>query len=144
MPLNTIARLSCLVACVRAAAAAALFGTTEIDLVFPRNDTFAPMPLLPVVFAVQNPPVSKMLWPRLEYGVGPLGHANLSADFHDFDDLTDMPSNDTSAYFVYTGVADRVNTEGNWEFWWRFRAMNCSILHPSGHSPQGPVPFSRP
>ncbi len=27
----------------------------EVDLVFPRNDTYAPGPLMPVVFAIQNP-----------------------------------------------------------------------------------------
>lgn len=28
--------------------------TVELDVVFPRNDTYAPTPIFPVVFAVQN------------------------------------------------------------------------------------------
>lgn len=40
-------------ACVFAAQAAQ-GGTVEVDLIFPRNDTYAPGPFMPVVFAVQN------------------------------------------------------------------------------------------
>ncbi|RAK99290.1 uncharacterized protein BO80DRAFT_426578 [Aspergillus ibericus CBS 121593] len=33
-------------------------GIFEVDLIFPRNETYAPHTLLPVVFALQNPPLA--------------------------------------------------------------------------------------
>lgn len=30
----------------------------EVDLLFPRNETYAPSWLMPIVFAVQNPPLT--------------------------------------------------------------------------------------
>ncbi|KAM0253118.1 hypothetical protein ACHAQJ_007394 [Trichoderma viride] len=35
-------------------------GIFEVDLLFPRNETYAPNPLMPVVFALQNPTLASV------------------------------------------------------------------------------------
>ncbi|KAL4805425.1 hypothetical protein BDV18DRAFT_161080 [Aspergillus unguis] len=95
-----------------ASAVKADIGRTEIDLLFPRNDTYALMPLMPVVFAVQNPPLAEQLYARLKWGVNPLHNANASTEYRDEDKLVDVPSNDTT-YYAYSAVAGRLNTKGN-------------------------------
>ncbi|MDM9186223.1 hypothetical protein QU781_28035, partial [Escherichia coli] len=81
-------------------------GTAEVDLVFPRNDTYAPMPLMPVVFAVQNPPVAGKLYPEILYKVHPVGDLN-ATDYKSV--KMNLPGNDTT-YFTYDGVANLVNS----------------------------------
>ncbi|KAL4812147.1 hypothetical protein BDW67DRAFT_188971 [Aspergillus spinulosporus] len=76
---------------------------TEIDLVFPREGTFAPMHSMPVVFAVQNPSVAKELHATIQYGVRPKG-----GGAHE------------------TVVGNLLNTTGSWEFFWNLYWLNCS------------------
>ncbi|KAK2873818.1 hypothetical protein FQN49_002042 [Arthroderma sp. PD_2] len=84
----------------------------EVDLVFPRNETYAPVPFLPYVFAVQNFHAAKSLFLSFEYtlekipsdnieytpGRRSLQHANFSgSDLHiewDYTDRLRQPGND--------------------------------------------------
>jgi hypothetical protein len=50
-------------ACLWAVDAAA--GVLEVDLVFPRNDTYAPTALFPVIIAFQNARLAPFLIPQL-------------------------------------------------------------------------------
>ncbi|RAH80196.1 hypothetical protein BO86DRAFT_133504 [Aspergillus japonicus CBS 114.51] len=36
-------------------------GVFKVDLIFSRNKTYIPQPLLPIVFALQNPPLASTL-----------------------------------------------------------------------------------
>ncbi|KAL2869880.1 uncharacterized protein BJX67DRAFT_347239 [Aspergillus lucknowensis] len=45
-----------LVAALCHAAATDSISSFEVDLVFPRNDTYTPMVYLPIIFAIQNAP----------------------------------------------------------------------------------------
>ncbi|THC97580.1 hypothetical protein EYZ11_002935 [Aspergillus tanneri] len=47
-------------------------GFGEVDVVFPRNDTFELMPLMPIGFAVQNPVGIEQVYPTLKYMVSSL------------------------------------------------------------------------
>ncbi|KAL5355337.1 hypothetical protein BJX96DRAFT_170579 [Aspergillus floccosus] len=40
---------------------------TEVDLIFPLNETFSPSPLIPIVFAIQDPSLLSSLRPTLRY-----------------------------------------------------------------------------
>jgi hypothetical protein len=42
-------------------------GILEVDLVFPRNDTYAPTDSFPVVFAFQNAQLARYLNPRIDF-----------------------------------------------------------------------------
>ncbi|KAJ6445148.1 Lysine--tRNA ligase [Purpureocillium lavendulum] len=117
--------MACLVAIslLLGLAAADATGNAEVDVVFPRNDTFEPMPLMPVVFAIQNPAAVRQLYPSLHYMVAPLGQPN-RRKFESLD-IRNLPVNETTA-FLYRGVPNLLDTEGMWEFSWELRWINCS------------------
>ncbi|UNI17015.1 hypothetical protein JDV02_003395 [Purpureocillium takamizusanense] len=98
-------------------------GRAEVDVIFPRNDTFEPMPLMPVVFAVQNPGAIGQLYPTLQYWLAPLDSPK-EGGYQDLR-IRDLPPNETTA-FLYRGIANTVNTERMWEFSWHLRWTNCS------------------
>lgn len=107
-----------------ATAASLLTGVSEVDLLFPRNDTYAPMPLMPIVFAVQRPPIVDQLLPQISYSVHPRHLADGEyARYHTID--LSLPSND-STYFIAKGVANLTNVPGSWQFSWALRFYNCS------------------
>ncbi|KAF3392820.1 hypothetical protein F1880_008721 [Penicillium rolfsii] len=111
--------------CLLASWARADSNSTEVDLIFPRNDTFAPMPLMPIVFAVQNPSVAKQVNARIEYGFHPIDRSDETVFGHT-DNLADISTNET-IYFSVSGIGRTFNTTGTWELFWRLRWTNCSI-----------------
>lgn len=101
-------------------------GMTEIDVIFPRNDTFAPMGILPVVFAVRNPQVARLLHPDLRYTIYSIDEPGSEIFYHAMDRVDlNLPSND-STYLWYEGNVGRFLTEGRWVFQWGWQADNCS------------------
>lgn len=121
-----MAWLLCLCLCLLAGWTRANSGHSgEIDLIFPRNDTFAPMALMPVVFAVQNPKAIEELHTYLEYGVYPLDRNGSNALVQD-DLFHSREVGNESIPLIYSGIANTVNTSQTWEFWWRVRYLNCS------------------
>lgn len=78
-------------------------GTAEFDVVFPRNNTFEPMPLMPVIFVAQS----------LEYLVSLL-NGSTNASFEKVG-IGELPANETMA-FLYKGFANLLDTEDMWEF----------------------------
>lgn len=88
----------------------------EIDVIFPRNETFELMPLMPVVFAIQNPVAIDRLYLTLSYGLW-------SADTppHNQTNWTNLaveklPDTESSVSFLLNGIANTLNTENEWEF----------------------------
>ena len=106
--------------------------TVEFDLVFPRNDTFAPAELMLLVFAIQNPKVMEAIpieiqWSIGQFGVGPL-----------FGNIFGTPSwvsyrTDPDPYYIYTWFPYLNGTEGEFALQWFFSSANCSA------SSAGPV-----
>ncbi|KAJ6062908.1 uncharacterized protein N7446_007028 [Penicillium canescens] len=104
-------------------------GLAEIDLVFPRNDTFEPMPLMPIVFAVKNNPAFQQISPSMTYKVGLLHRGKGgNSTFLPLQPLStdDLVDNKTETQFVYFGIANHFNTENTWEFGWSMSWSNCS------------------
>lgn len=66
-----------------------------MDFIFLRNDTFIPMPVMPIVIALQNPSAAKLLLPYLTYGLGPVGDdiLNSSREFSNFGDFEGLSAN---------------------------------------------------
>ncbi|KAJ5852587.1 uncharacterized protein N7529_011972 [Penicillium soppii] len=112
-----------------AAVNATELGLAEIDLVFPRNDTFEPMQLMPIVFAVKNNPAFQQISPSMSYRAGLLhrGKGKNSTFLHlqpiSTDDLVD---NKTETQFVHFGIANQFNTENIWKFGPSMSWSNCS------------------
>ncbi|EAW24043.1 uncharacterized protein NFIA_036150 [Aspergillus fischeri NRRL 181] len=42
-------------------------GVTEVDLIFPRNESYSPSPVTPIIFAIQNPSLLSSLNPEITY-----------------------------------------------------------------------------
>ncbi|ROW04030.1 hypothetical protein VSDG_00884 [Cytospora chrysosperma] len=98
--------------------------TVELDLVFPRDNTYAPTELMPLVFAVQNSQAASSLGLTIDWQIGRIGSAdNLS--FSGFWDLTSTNySSDPYYIFTYTPLLNE--TEGDFKMLWYVYAANCS------------------
>lgn len=103
--------------------------TVEVDLIFPRNDTYAPSAIFPIVFAFQNAALVPSLDPRLDL---------LLWDSTGKELLTDQPylnlqSNNFSGHdptYVYTYVVGLNTTDGaapaSHALSWSLSSTNCS------------------
>ncbi|KAJ5522071.1 hypothetical protein N7527_006186 [Penicillium freii] len=78
-------------------------GFGEVDVIFPRNGTFGPMTITPIVFAIQNPEAIDGLYPYISYGLCPVS-------------------------FIQSSIPTTLNTENEWEFVWQMDYTNCSTL----------------
>jgi hypothetical protein len=99
--------------------------TVEFDLVFPRNDTFAPAELMPLVFAIQNPKAMVAIPIEIQWSIGRVGVGPL------FGDVFTTPSwasysTDPDPYFIYTWFPYLNGTEGEFSLQWLLASGNCS------------------
>ncbi|KAK4243002.1 hypothetical protein C7999DRAFT_45078 [Corynascus novoguineensis] len=101
----------------------------EIDLVFPRNDTYAPtessnnVSWIPVVFAIQNAEMARHL--KLSFDSFVWNNSNMDTFGHADHDLTD--ANYTSEpYFVYHHL--KIDTEGSYSLWSRVYWHKCNKI----------------
>ncbi|KAL4985692.1 hypothetical protein BDW68DRAFT_179459 [Aspergillus falconensis] len=111
-------RLVWLSLCLLASWASAGSSRTEVDLVFPRNETFAPMPLRPIVFTVQNPSVDKQVNARIEYGLHQQAAQMRQTMFGYMDHLADISTNENTCFSV-SGISRTLNATGTWELFWK-------------------------
>lgn len=100
----------------------------ELDLIFPRNDTYAPVPLFPVVFAVQNPSLAITLdalvsWSVNEYGT--LGSQSPHAYEHSINLQWLNGFSPSSPYLATAYIPTVEGIEGIWTFSWTLSSANC-------------------
>lgn len=125
--LSLVGWLACFGTAVNAA------GVLEVDVIFPRNDTYAPMDSFPVVFAVQNPALGKHLDLSINSFIrnGP----NMGESI---DHLTQQLSNDgnfsSQPYFFNRYF--RLDTEGRHELFAQVSWSRCNAS-------SGPVTIDR-
>jgi hypothetical protein len=104
-------------------------GFAEVDLVFPRNGTFGPMTLTPIVFAIQNPAAIDRLYPYITYGLWPVdlppGNQTLDSNLVQ-QHLPNTTDSTSSVAFLEASIANTLNTENDWEFVWKMDWTNCS------------------
>lgn len=101
-------------------------GVVEVDLIFPRNDTFAPSKLTPIVFAIQNPSLVQSLnlvlyWNIEQFGVSSNDSINTSDLFH----LSSINYSSSNPYFLYESTS-HLDAEGVFQFAWTINYSNCS------------------
>ncbi|KAI1375638.1 hypothetical protein F4677DRAFT_421929 [Hypoxylon crocopeplum] len=101
--------------------------TAEVHLIYPRNDTYAPTTLMPIVFAIQNSQLAAPLdlniqWDIYQIGVydGLVASGVLLLTGVDF-------SNNSDPYFKFTSTAKLNVTEAAWMLMWTLSSGNCSI-----------------
>lgn len=115
--------------------------TAEFDVVFPRNDTYAPVAIMPIVFAIQNPalgiPLSLSIhWQLRKAGSSP--SENQILENHAESLLPDDPSTN-NPYLIIRHSRELNNTEGDFFLWWQVYYGSCStpINSTSGLGSQG-------
>ncbi|RMJ22794.1 hypothetical protein PHISP_06332 [Aspergillus sp. HF37] len=101
--------------------------TVEVDLVFPRNDTYAPSAIMPVVFAVQNTDLAGVLIKSLSYTI----FDTLTWSYYGFGgvgtvDLEQSNLSSSDPYFVFDIARELLATEGIWMLQWKVSGLNCS------------------
>ena len=99
----------------------------EVDLIFPRNDTYAPSAIFPIVFAFQNSSLVPSLDPgfdlNIRYG------QNFSKSLGPAIPLkaTNLTNGTTYVYTYVTGIKAEANdTPASYLLSWSFGAGNCS------------------
>ncbi|KAI1735374.1 hypothetical protein F4680DRAFT_435695 [Xylaria scruposa] len=103
--------------------------TLEVDIVFPRNDTYAPVDVFPLVIAIQNNSLSQfldfdmvLLWTIISH----VDNHSTVVDSGSFE--TNPPTSDDQRYLV--SAATKLNsTEGRFSFYWNLAVNNCSIAN---------------
>jgi hypothetical protein len=99
--------------------------TVEVDLVFPRNDTYAPARLIPIVWAFQNSQLAASLDPYIQYSVSK--NTNLSDDIAlSFVDLTLVNFSSSDPYYAHAFLPQLYGLEGQWTLQWTLNMGSCS------------------
>ncbi|KAL2829527.1 hypothetical protein BDW59DRAFT_178476 [Aspergillus cavernicola] len=97
----------------------------EVDLVFPRNETYAPTEWFPVVFAVQNVESAELLNFRIICHLYNQDDRNNS--FTRIQDLRWANWSSADPYLAYQHFSDHFNTEGRWLLKWELRWQSCDV-----------------
>ncbi|KAK1241806.1 hypothetical protein MKX07_007629 [Trichoderma sp. CBMAI-0711] len=104
----------------------------EVDLLIPHNTSYAPSPLMPIVFGVQNPIFSKSLQAVIKWNLwegnnqrspGSIGGGHLDVGTDVFSEP--QPSNDL--LLVSASVNTIAYPEGVWTLAWNLEYTNCSL-----------------
>lgn len=99
--------------------------TVEVDLIFPRNTTYAPSVLMPIVFAIQNSQLAAPLDFNFQWDISPLGVYNGSSSESGILDLTWANFSGSTLYFAHAATSV-LNVEKAWMFGWSLSSGNCS------------------
>jgi hypothetical protein len=124
------------------AAADVATGVVEIDFVFPRNDTYAPTDLMPVVFAVQSPQTALGLDMLIQWSVLRITD-NIGDTRDDFGILPSLefnPYQNNNPFFWVDHIFNTTNIESSWLFTWMLATTNCSSL--SAHFSNSSLDYS--
>lgn len=98
-------------------------GIVEVDLVFPRNESYTPAPLIPIVFAARNAELLPLLSSQLTFEIWP---------YESTEDSTGGSLNlrwanfsGKGVYYAYSGSSFRFDTEGTWMLVWSLDWLGC-------------------
>ncbi|KAB8067107.1 hypothetical protein BDV29DRAFT_186739 [Aspergillus leporis] len=95
----------------------------EVDLVFPRNETYSPAEWFPIVFAVQNPQSAELLNLRISYDIRKDNNRNNQTILtHDLRWANWSSSADPYLAYQYVRA---LNTTGNWSVTWELYWQSC-------------------
>ncbi|KUL82832.1 hypothetical protein ZTR_09217 [Talaromyces verruculosus] len=107
--------------------------TVEVDLVFPRNDTYAPDPLLPIVFAIQHSNYAPYINPSIQFSI--TSDTNVSDGiFSSFMDFSSANLSSSDPYFGWDAISKLNGIDGRWRLAWSLFTNNCST-YPEAVSP---------
>jgi hypothetical protein len=101
-------------------------GVTEVDLIFPRNESYSPSPLTPIVFAIQNPSLLSSLNPEISYYIEQQ-NANTNKSVYISGSIRLSNTNYTTSdpYLLYWSTG-KLDIEGTFALAWELKMNNCS------------------
>ncbi|PTB65179.1 hypothetical protein BBK36DRAFT_1142181 [Trichoderma citrinoviride] len=110
----------------------------EIDLLFPHNATYAPSPLMPIVFAVQNPAVTPIdatikfdLWQgNNKRSPGWVGNVPITIGL----DVATQSQKSNDPLLLSAPVNTIAYPDGVWTIAWSLEYDNCSTFFSLAHS----------
>jgi len=107
----------------------------EVDLLFPRNDTYAPTVLMPLVFAIQNPSTAVSLDLALEwYLYHPADASNITVVRNGVIPKSYFSASTSGPYYEYSSLYNLTTLEGTWKLSWTLSSVNCTQFPPSNSS----------
>ncbi|WPH04723.1 Hypothetical protein R9X50_00761800 [Acrodontium crateriforme] len=106
--------------------------TVELDLVFPRNETYAPSPLIPIVFAIQNTQFAAAVdlgyvtYTILEYN----NPDNILLDANTrILHRQNLNFTGSDPYFIYASTTNLSQSEGTWMLTWGIASTQCDNVN---------------
>ncbi|KAE8333335.1 hypothetical protein BDV39DRAFT_199062 [Aspergillus sergii] len=110
-------------ACSRASIAP---GVAEVDLIFPRNESYPPSALTPIIFAIQNPTLLSSVYPQIRYYIEEV-NANSSerVSYSGSLELAKLNYTGSDPYFLYWSTS-KFDSEGIFKITWALDIYNCS------------------
>ncbi|GAQ09751.1 hypothetical protein ALT_7072 [Aspergillus lentulus] len=101
-------------------------GVTEVDLIFPRNESYSPSPVTPIVFTIQNPSLLSSLNPEISYYIEQQNvNTNESVSTSGSIQLSKINYTTSDPYFLYWSTG-HLDIEGTFVFAWELQMNNCS------------------
>ncbi|KAA8646828.1 uncharacterized protein ATNIH1004_005503 [Aspergillus tanneri] len=99
-------------------------------LIFPRNESYSPSPLTPIVFAIQNPSLVSSLNPEISYYIEQQNvNTNESVSTSGSIQLSNTNYTTSDPYLLYWSTG-KLDIEGIFVLAWELKMNNCS------HAPQ--------
>jgi hypothetical protein len=133
---NTIWLLLALLACW--SSAQTFPSIAEVDILFPRNDTYAPTVLMPLVFAIQNTPAAASLNLALEWRLYQLTNSsNTSVSAVGFITKSYLSASTPGPYYEYSSLYNLTTLESTWGLFWSVSSVNCTQFPTSDTSIPG-------
>ncbi|KAK4034731.1 hypothetical protein C8A01DRAFT_18499 [Parachaetomium inaequale] len=116
------------VSCALSAAAAAdvtLPAMVEVDIIFPRNETYAPTPVFPLVFAIQNLAAASSIGPLdISWAIWKPG-SDQPIQFGGNQTVDKTNSTDLHYINLWTAGLGGAESAGTYQLWWRVYYYAC-------------------
>ncbi|KAK4246407.1 hypothetical protein C7999DRAFT_42179 [Corynascus novoguineensis] len=100
-------------------------GVLEVDLVFPRNETYEPTPYMPVVFGFRNGELARRLVPDILITILNTADLGNPEGYIETPVTVNWTSNEPN--FVYTIFPNTFATEGSWTIIWDLGWTSCKV-----------------
>ncbi|KAL4744116.1 hypothetical protein BDV11DRAFT_165806 [Aspergillus similis] len=117
-----------IVAWASSASTTSTSGVVEVDLIFPRNETFAPSDVTPIIFGIQTPNLLHNLDATLSWSIGQNDvDLNTTSSYAGvgLHHLSEIITNSTAPYILKT-YNRHLNKSGSFSMTWQISYGNCS------------------
>ncbi|EKV10554.1 SSCRP protein [Penicillium digitatum] len=122
-----IALMADLVIAMGSAIANANSGTFEVDLISPRNETYTPQALMPIVFALQSPPLAFTLEAAISWELWEGNNRSSPGSVTDgLLELGLLNLTSSEPHFVTRFINTLAYPDGFWTFVWSLQIYKCS------------------